>query len=181
VLYWVGSRPKQQIDLTGRVDARNVRVAEENKTEDLQNLLAKNFKLKNLDGQEVELESYRGKPILLHFWATWCPPCVDEMPELLKFAQVAKKKWNLDVLAISVDEGVDLIRRFFDEKKIWPNTPLPFTILNNPDSTVAELYNVSGYPETFFIDKELKLVRKFIGPQKWGSEEMTQWLQNQIK
>jgi hypothetical protein len=80
-----------------------------------------------------------------------------------------------------VDGGWDVIRQTFLEKKFWPRRTLPLTILLNPDGAVAASYGSSKYPETFFIDRSHKVVRKFIGAQDWTSQEIVKWITEHSK
>lgn len=167
VAYWFNSRPKQEIDLS-QLDKPQI---SENSSID-----PKEFVLKDRQGRSVRLSDFKGKPILLNFWASWCPPCVDELPSLLKFAEVAKKQFGLETIAVSVDTEWKAIDGLFLEKKFWPRGALPLTILLNADGQVAESYGTSKYPETYFIDRNFKIVRKFVGPQNWTSQEIVQWI-----
>jgi thiol-disulfide isomerase/thioredoxin len=176
VAYWRGSRPKQEIDWNmvgvqsnGAMTPRDPR----------------DFKLKDLTGREVSLSQFKGRPILLNFWASWCPPCLEETPSLLKFAAWGMAAVRMVTLAVSVDENQSLVDKFVREKilekKLWPLPDLPFTILMNPGADVAAAYGTKQYPETYFIDPSFKMVRKFTGLQDWNSEEIMQWVTEHSK
>jgi len=96
-------------------------------------------------GGTVDLASYRGKLVLIQYWATWCEPCRTEMP-LLQSHYEAGRSAGLRILAINFDEPEPLVRSFVDE------LGLTFDILLDPGAYVQGLYRVRGYPTTFFVD-----------------------------
>ena len=118
--------------------------------------LAPDFQLQNLDGQTVSLSNLRGKPVLINFWATWCGYCVDEMP----YIQEIYEAWlaqGLEVLAINDAESAARVKDFIQDNS------LSFTVLLDTSRRVAQQYNVTGYPRTFFIDKDGIIQDKVIG------------------
>jgi peroxiredoxin len=108
--------------------------------------LAPDFELQALSGERVRLTDWRGHPVLINFWATWCPPCIAEMPIIQ--ARYALWAPDLVVLAINAGEPVADIRPFVAEQ------PLTFTILADPDLKVNDRYRVRGLPASFFVDSE---------------------------
>jgi thiol-disulfide isomerase/thioredoxin len=117
------------------------------------------------DGQKtVTLSQLRGKPVLLNFWATWCPPCVQEVPDLVAFQQQMGDK--VIVLAVSMDEDEAAYKSFTAK-----NMPGLMTA-RDPDHKSSSEYGTFAYPETFLIDKDGKIQRKFIGAVEWTSPEM---------
>ncbi|NPA41658.1 MAG: TlpA family protein disulfide reductase [Aquificae bacterium] len=119
---------------------------------------APDFKLKTLDGKEVSLSDYRGKVVLINFWATWCPPCREEMPLFESVYRKYKDK-GFEILAISTDASIDPVRKFVREFK------LSFPILYD-DKNVVNLYSVQGLPTSFLIDREGKIVKVRLGKYK---------------
>jgi len=118
---------------------------------------AKEFYLKDLQSKKVSLSDFRGKVVLLNFFATWCPPCRQEIPELAKIYQQNKKR-GLVILGISLDtDGVPFILNSFVKRM-----KIPYPILIGTGE-VAEDYQVFGIPTTFLIDKEGKIVKRFEG------------------
>ena len=118
--------------------------------------LAPDFQLQNLDGQTVSLSELRGKPVLINFWATWCGYCIDEMP----FIQEIYEEWSdqgLKVLAINKGESSSTVAAFMRSYS------LPFTVLLDTKQDVAQRYNITGIPTTFFIDKDGIIQEKVIG------------------
>lgn len=107
--------------------------------------LAPPFLLLDLEGNEHALESYQGQTVLLNFWAAWCPPCRQEWPELVAFAEAASAQ-GVVVLAVNVEEPGDVIREYVGDE------PLPLAVLRDPDSVVSNLYRVTVLPTTFLVD-----------------------------
>jgi DsbE subfamily thiol:disulfide oxidoreductase len=115
------------------------------------------FVLPRLDGKVQQLSNYRGKVVMLNLWATWCPPCIAEMPLLNELANDYAGQ-GLSIVGIAGDENADDVHDFVQE------TPLGFDVLLDPHGAVGTEYGITGYPETFLIDREGKLLAKFIGP-----------------
>ncbi|MGE7903044.1 TlpA disulfide reductase family protein [Peribacillus sp. NPDC094092] len=109
---------------------------------------APDFSLKTLDGKQVELSDYKGKKVMLNFWATWCPPCKKEMPDMEKYAQQAGD--DVVVLAVNIDPEND-VQAFVDDNGITFTIPLDSQSAKNP---VNERYKILSIPTTYFIDKE---------------------------
>ena len=108
--------------------------------------LAPDFQLQNLDGQTVSLGNLQGKPVLINFWATWCPPCRSEMP----YIQEIYDEWSdkeLVVLAINIGESSSKVEEFMQSYN------LSFAVLLDTRQDVAQRYNITGIPTTFSIDK----------------------------
>ena len=116
--------------------------------------------LPDLEGKTVKLSDFRGQVVLVNFWATWCPPCIEEMPSLQKLHEVLSDK-GLYVMAISVDENLEDVERFRDDLKVT----LP--ILLDPGGKVAHSYATFKFPETYIVDRDGKLAGKVIGPRDW--------------
>lgn len=119
--------------------------------------LAPDFVLPRLDGKVQALSNYRGKVVMLNLWATWCPPCLAEMPLLNDLADRYADR-GLTIVGIAGDEIAADVQAFVQE------TPLHFDVLLDPQGAVGTEYGITGYPETFLIDREGKLLVKFIGP-----------------
>lgn len=107
---------------------------------------AHNFSLMDLDGREVTLAEFEGQPVIINFWATWCPPCRLEMPEFQR-AYEAHKEDGLVILAVNVAESAEAVRSFFYDEMGYTYTPLL-----DEESRVAEAYGAVGLPATFFVD-----------------------------
>jgi cytochrome c biogenesis protein CcmG/thiol:disulfide interchange protein DsbE len=114
------------------------------------------FTLSDIDGNSISLTDFAGKPVLINFWNTGCPPCRDEIPYL---QQVYDENigTELVMLTINIGESADTVKDFFQDR----NLSLP--VLFDTDITVARTYGVLGIPTTFFIDKEGIIRAKVIG------------------
>jgi len=124
---------------------------------------APEFSVLTLDGKAVSLSSYRGKVVMVHFWATWCPPCVEELPTLERLYRAYVGK-DLEILAVSVDEGgAGAVGQFMQRNRF----ALP--VLLNPDQSVARQYGTFKFPETYLVDREGIVRRKIIGAADWTS------------
>jgi peroxiredoxin len=138
-------------------------------------LPAPNFSLPGLGGQMVSLTDYKGKVVLLNIWATWCPPCVEEMPSMEKLYQKLKGE-GFEILAVSIDEsGAQAVRPFMKKHK------LSFPALIDSRGTLKGLYQTTGVPESFIIDKDGILVEKVIGPRNWAVPEAIGFFRNLIR
>lgn len=114
------------------------------------------FKLKDLNGKNVSLSDFKGKKVLLNFWATWCPPCRAEMPDIEKL-YLEDKDSDLVILAVNLGEDTQTVKSFIDKNKY------NFNILLDSDQAVAIKYNIVSIPTSFFIDKEGNIVSKKVG------------------
>ena len=127
---------------------------------------APDFQLQDLDGQDISLRDLRGKPVLINFWATWCRPCVFEMPYL----QQIYEEWSgegLVLLTINIGESPTRVKGFLE------NYNLSLPALLDTKKNVARKYNITGIPTTFFIDKDGIIQEKIVGafPSKGAIEK----------
>ena len=127
---------------------------------------AEDIQLTLADGQSTALSKYRGRVVVLNFWATWCPPCVEETPSLIKLQQRITSR-NGVVLGVSVDEDEAAYRAFLQQHGITYPTS------RDASKKSAIDYGTMMYPETYVIGRDGKILRKIIGPQDWNSPEMT--------
>ena len=136
---------------------------------------APNFTFPDLDGKMVSLIDYKGKVVLLNIWATWCAPCVAEMPSMEKLYQELKGE-GFEILAISVDEaGAKAVIPFMEKHK------LGFPVLLDPKGDIKNLYQATGIPESFIIDKDGIIVEKIIGPRDWAASGAIRFFRNLIQ
>ena len=119
--------------------------------------------------QNVSLSQFRGQIVVLNFWATWCPPCVEEMPSLVEMQRRMKDK-GVTVLAVSIDVDDGAYQRF-----VRDHAPGLLTV-RDPEQKSAILYGTHGWPETYIIDRGGVMRRKFIGPVDWTDPEITGFL-----
>ena len=119
----------------------------------------------NIDGKAGHLSDYRGKVVVLNYWATWCPPCVEETPALIELNKRISSR-NGVVLGVSVDEDEQAYKKFIQDHGI------NFPTSRDASKKSAQDYGTVMYPETYIIDRKGKIARKVIGPQDWNSAEM---------
>ncbi|MFQ5723660.1 MAG: TlpA family protein disulfide reductase [Terriglobia bacterium] len=122
-----------------------------------------------LNGRAMELADLRGQVVLLNFWATWCPPCVAEMPSLQRLHERLSDR-GLFVLGVSVDTDAVAYEDFLRIHRIT------FANYRDPEGRISTLYGTFMYPETYIIDREGRLVRKIIGPLEWDSPDVLDFL-----
>lgn len=123
---------------------------------------APNFTLADLEGNEVSLAAFRGRPVIINFWATWCGPCRIEMPELQR-AYEERQEEGLAILAVNMEESPDMVRRFF-----YDDLRLTFTPLLDQDGEVANRYAIFNLPTTYFVDPEGTIAAVHRGPLTGG-------------
>lgn len=131
------------------------------------NSKAIDFKLKDLNDKEVSLSDLRGKRVFLNFWASWCPPCRGEMPDIEKLYEETKDS-DLAIIAINLGEDNSTVKSFIDKNNY------KFRILLDSDEDVAEKYSITSIPTSFFIDKNGTIVAKKIGAMTY--EEMKNYV-----
>jgi len=123
--------------------------------------IAPDFTLENMQGEKVSLSQFRGKVVLINFWATWCPPCRAEMPSMEVLHQTFEDD-GLVLLAINVEnEGPGVVAEFLNE------SPYNFPILLDDESRVQRLYGVYQFPESFIVDPNGVVVKRVIGAVNW--------------
>ena len=136
---------------------------------------APNFTLPGLDGKMVSLNDYKGKVVLLNIWATWCPPCVDEMPSMEKLHQELKSE-AFEILAVSLDVlGAKEVIPFMKKHK------LSFPALTDTKGAIKSLYQTTGVPESFIINKDGIIVEKIMGPRDWATPGAIRYFRNLIQ
>jgi cytochrome c biogenesis protein CcmG, thiol:disulfide interchange protein DsbE len=119
----------------------------------------------DLGGKPAHLSDLQGKVVVLNFWATWCPPCVEETPGLIQLNQRLTAR-NGMVLGVSIDEDEAAYYKFIRDHGI------NFLTYRDPSKKTAQDYGTVMYPETYIIDRKGKIARKIVGPQDWNSPEM---------
>jgi len=117
-----------------------------------------------LNGKPTRFATLRGRVVVLNFWATWCPPCVEEAPSLNRLHQKLAPQGGL-VLGLSVDEDAAAYERFLRDHRIV------FPTHRDPTKKIAARYGTFMYPETYIIGGDGRIARKIIGPQNWESPE----------
>jgi peroxiredoxin len=127
--------------------------------------MAPDFSLVDLEGRTHRLGDYLGHVLIVNFWATWCPPCRDEMPSL-NIAWERLRGAGVEVLAINVGEDEDSVFTF------TATYPVGFPLLLDSDASVVERWPVLGLPTTFVVDKQGRLIYRAVGARAWDDPEI---------
>ena len=125
---------------------------------------ATDFTLKTLGGKDASLSDYQGKIVFLNFWATWCPPCREEVPSMENLYQKFKDQ-DFAILAIDLRESQETVEKFVQENG------LNFTVLLDPKGKIGSAYMVANIPTTYLLDKKGEIIGKIIGGRDWDSED----------
>ena len=134
---------------------------------------APDFTLVDLNGNTWTLSELKGQVVFVNFWATWCPPCREEMPSMQRlYTMLPKDKFKM--LAILNKDDPALAKNF--AAKFGITMP----ILNDPDNKIGPKYGLTGVPETYIVDKQGVLREKFIGPARWDAPGFQQMLMKYI-
>ena len=124
------------------------------------------FTLPDLQGHAVQLAALRGKVVFVNVWATWCPPCVEEMPTIQQLYERLHGR-GLEILAVSLDAlGAQVVAPFMQSHR------LSFPTLLDTKNLVQRLYRTTGVPESFIVDKRGILVDKVVGPRDWAHPQL---------
>ena len=128
-------------------------------------MLAPNFILETLDGDTLNLKDFKGKAILLNFWATWCVPCKDELPSMQKLYESLRFD-GFEIIAISIDrENKEKIKKYVKKYS------LTFPVLLDPSQKVRKNYYIMGLPTSYLIGSDGKLKGFISGARNWGSAD----------
>ncbi len=137
-------------------------------------LKANDFSTEMSDGRSVSLKDFEGRFVLLNFWATWCYPCLKEMPDLEKAFQIMGEE-NLVILAVAMGENVEKIKKFSKKNS------LTFPLLSDVNMEITKLYNVKNIPVTFLIDPEGIILGRALGIRDWSSKELMGFIKSRIE
>ncbi|MBN2617541.1 MAG: TlpA family protein disulfide reductase [Spirochaetales bacterium] len=129
-----------------------------------QELPAPDFKLVNLESKNVSLSDYKGKIVVLNFWASWCGPCVQEMPSLENLSKLSNDL-NFVVLAVNVGETKETVSSFIKDKGYEMN------ILLDSNKAVSNNYGIRSIPTTYILDKNGNIVAGKLGSYEWDNDD----------
>ncbi len=115
----------------------------------------------------VDLSKLRGRVVMLNLWASWCAPCIEELPSLLA---LQRQMPDLVIVAVSIDQDPDVYHRFLEKNHV------NLVTVRDADQRVNALYGTAQIPETYVIDRQGILRRKFVSAQDWTSPEITSYL-----
>jgi len=130
---------------------------------------APDFSVRADNGLTVSPKSFGGKVLVLNFWATWCPPCVEETPSLVAFAEAYREK-GVVVLGVSVDKSQKNYENFIRRFRIG------FLTSRDAEAKISDEYGTYIYPETYVIDRSGKVVQKIVGKTDWTDANMTRFI-----
>jgi cytochrome c biogenesis protein CcmG/thiol:disulfide interchange protein DsbE len=128
------------------------------------------FTITTDQGKRVTPESFGGKLLVLNFWATWCAPCVQEIPSLNQFQQKYADK-GVVVVAISVDKNPDKYRAFLDR------LPVAFSTARDASADISAQYGTFQYPETYLI-KDGHVIKKYANAENWTNDDITHYVES---
>ena len=127
------------------------------------------FTLPDLEGRMHALDELRGKVVVLNYWATWCPPCIYEMPSLNTLYERYRGQGFI-VLGISVDEDQEQYESFLNQSNI------SFPTVRDPERSISARYGTLKYPESYLISRDGRVLRKYMGPEDWIQPEIVNYL-----
>jgi thiol-disulfide isomerase/thioredoxin len=125
----------------------------------------KAFSLSLLKGGTAELSAYKGKVVLLNFWATWCPPCRNEMPSMETLYKRFKAR-GLEILAVDCAEGKAAVEQFIQ------NNNYSYPVLLDTSGEVSGLYGIEAIPTTFILNREGKIIARIVGALRWDDPKI---------
>lgn len=130
------------------------------------NEFAPDFDLKAIDGKAIRLSEYRGHKVILHFWATYCPPCVKEMP---LFQRIMRQNAKVDVIGVNVGQSRGTVASF------GKSNGLSFPLVIDATGTASDLYRIQALPTTVLVDERGRIARIITGAID-SESELSQWL-----
>jgi cytochrome c biogenesis protein CcmG/thiol:disulfide interchange protein DsbE len=122
---------------------------------------APDFELKTLDGKSIRLSELQGQKVILNFWATWCPPCRAEMPEMQNFYEKYNKDVEVFAVNLTSQDSRDKVHSFIKENG------LTFPVVLDEEGDVLKLYKISPIPTSYIIDSEGIIRHKYVGPMTY--------------
>jgi thiol-disulfide isomerase/thioredoxin len=148
------------------------------------------IELAALDGSRFSLASARGQVVFVNFWATWCPPCREEMPSMMRLGAelAARYPGQFRMVAVSVDEDLAAVKDYFAAPP-FSGVPSGLTVAHDPDQAVTKAYFCTArgacpdlkFPETYIVDKAGRLVAYIVGPRDWSDPGARAFLEALIR
>lgn len=129
---------------------------------------APNFTVQDSD-HSVALSQFRGQVVVLNFWASWCPPCQEELPSLMAMQERTRSR-GVVVLGVSIDVDGDAYHHFLKQRGV------NFVTVRDPEQKVSDVYGTHGWPESYIIDRQGVLRRKVVGPIDWSAPDVLEFL-----
>ena len=169
IIYWVASRPQIQLpteDSVVQVDSTGARSGGQKASTEMKDRVAPDISVQTYSAANEKLSKFKGQMVVLNFWATWCQPCVEELPSLVKLAEYGKSK-GFSVVAISVDENWELIDNLFKRLNLGAVKSSPLRVLRDVSGAGAEAFGTNQFPETFVIDRQFVIQKKYVGARDW--------------
>jgi thiol-disulfide isomerase/thioredoxin len=133
------------------------------------------FNLPDLEGNYINLKDYSNSFVLINFWATWCAPCVKEIPSLNNLNEHFKETSNFKMIAINIGQNKGVIEKFFIDKSL----SIDFPVLLDENMELSD-WNIQAIPTTFLIDGSGKIIYKIEGEKEWDSSEFTSFFKTII-
>lgn len=174
------SRPKVETRRTPPAEAFGI---------DPSSVAAPPLELAVLDGSRVSLAAMRGQVVFVNFWATWCPPCRDEMPSMVRLADELARRHpgKFRMIAVSVDDGWDPVKEYFAAPP-FGRPPGSLTVALDAEQASAKAYYCTArgfcpdikFPETYIVDKSGRLVGYVVGPRNWDHPAAREYLEQLI-
>ena len=137
--------------------------------------LAPDFTLPDIDGKQHSINDFRGKVVMLNFWASWCPPCVREMPSMERLYSKYKDK-GFVVVAVNQWENEDIVFEFTGRLDLEPTFPILF----DRESRISEQYSVKGLPTTYLINKAGKIQYRAMGGREFDHPEIEKLIEDML-
>ena len=136
--------------------------------------LAPDLELRRVDGTTLRVSDLRGKTVLLHFWATWCPPCREELPGLLRVGRELGRGDHFEVIAVTVDQDWNKVRAFFAGE-------IPPSVVQDASGTGYRRYEISTLPDTYLVRPDGLLSVRFGGARQWRSDSAREVLLREVE
>ena len=134
---------------------------------------AHDFEGEMASGEKASLAEFSGKFIILNFWATWCSPCLKEMPDLDQVYQLLGPE-NLVVIAVSMGESRERVRKFLKKRNY------SFPVMTDPEMEITRLYGVRNIPITYLVDPSGVIIGRALGPREWSDKKLLKFFRSRM-